>query len=127
MATNSTSTYQGEIVWIGQARSGESKKGRRWTSVDFVVKYTDRKDEVRHVLLNAFGDDLVDKVIDKGEGSVVRVSAVPNARQASDGRWWGSLSAFDISDPKNKRDEDDEPAMRGNEGHDTAEGDLPFK
>lgn len=92
-----------------------------------MVKYTDRKDEVRHVLLNAFGDELVDRVIDKGEGSIVRVAAIPNARQGSDGRWWGSLSAYDVSDPKTKRDEEDVPAMRGNEGHGNGAGpDLPF-
>ena len=96
MKPNKVSPWEGTIHWIADVRSGKSQKGKDWSSVDFVVEYKDEQGNVGHIVFNAFGHELVGKVLAAGKGANVRVMWRPDAREYN-GKWFLNLSAYDVT------------------------------
>lgn len=96
MRTNKVAPWEGALEWVGDPRTGTSKKGRTWSSVDFVLKYTDDQDNERHIMFSAFGSDKVDTILSAKVGTTVRVQWRPDAHEYN-GRWFCKFDAFDVT------------------------------
>lgn len=96
MELNKVATWEGRIEWIDRPRTGTSKKGKPWSSVDFVLKYTDEQDNERFIMFNVFGNEKVDTVCACKQGTLIRVDWRPDAREYN-GRWFGKLEAYGIT------------------------------
>lgn len=96
MKPNKVAPWEGELVWIDSPRTGTSKKGNHWSSVDFVLKYYDEQNNERHILFNVFGDEKVNSLFACQMGTKLRVDWTPSARE-NNGKWWGKLEAFEIT------------------------------
>lgn len=134
MKTNSVSPWEGTIAWVDNPRTGKSKKGAEWKSVDFAVKYTDAQNQERHIVFNAFGAEKVDKILSAPIGTTVRVAWFPNSREYN-GKWWTKLDAYDITvfeekdvRPKTTELPKDAPQFTGmpDKGPSEENLDLPF-
>lgn len=93
---NTVSIWEGQLVWVDNPRSGKSKKGNEWKSVDFTIKYTDSQDRERHISFNTFGAEKVDKILNATPGTKIRVAWVPDSHEYN-GRWYTKLDAYDIT------------------------------
>ena len=95
MTTNTISPWEGELVWVDNPRSGKTKKGKDWKSVDFTIKYTDEQDQERFIAFNTFGEERVDKILSTQIGTKIRVTWRPEAREYN-GKWYPKFDAYDI-------------------------------
>ena len=95
-ALNAVSPWMGELEWVGDPRTGTSKKGNEWKSVDFVLKYADPQGNEGKILFSAFGSEKVDKILSAPLGTMVKVMWRPEAREYN-GKWFGKLDAYDVS------------------------------
>lgn len=96
MAVNKVAPWEGRLEWIDNPRTGTSKKGTKWTSVDFVLKYIDDQKNERFIMFNIFGDEKVNTVFACKQGTKIRVSWRPDAHEYN-GRWYGKLEAYDVT------------------------------
>ena len=96
MKVNKVAPWEGRLEWIDNPRTGTSKKGRAWTSVDFVLKFVDDQDNERFILFNVFGDEKVNTILSCKLGTKIRVAWRPDAREYN-GRWFGKMEAYDIT------------------------------
>lgn len=96
MKPNKVAPWEGTIEWVGEPRTGTSKKGKPWSSVDFVLKYTGAQGNESHIIFNAFGDEKVNMLLAADLGTAVRVDWKPDAREYN-GKWYGKLEAFGIT------------------------------
>jgi len=96
MKPNKVAPWEGRLEWVGEPRTGKTKKGNDWTSVDFVLKYTDEQDYERHVMFNVFGDEKVNTIIACEIGTKIRVDWRPDAREYN-GRWFGKNEVYGIT------------------------------
>lgn len=96
MKTNKVYPWEGRLVWVGTPRSGTSRNEKDWTSVDFVLEYTDDQDKQRHIMFNLFGGEKVDELFTKPIGTKLLVKWTPDARE-SNGRWWSQNSAYEVT------------------------------
>lgn len=97
MAENAIAPFKGTLEWIGEPKSGTTRNGNEWKSVDFVLKYQDHKMEDRYLVLNAFGADKVDKLLSLPQDAEIKVVWWPEANQSNDGRWFPKNSAITIT------------------------------
>ena len=113
MTVNKVAPCEGRLEWIDNPRTGTSKKGNKWTSVDFVLKYIDAQDNERFILFNVFGDEKVNTVFACKPGTKLRVSWRPDAHEYN-GRWFGKLEAYDIAviDEEQKEEKKEEPVKQ---------------
>ena len=133
MKSNKVAPWEGELIWVDNPRSGKTKKGSEWKSVDFTLKYEDEQGNERHITFNSFGVERVDKILSAPLHSTLRVVWKPESREYN-GKWWVKLDAFDIivfdgkedkkgtelpaNSPEFKQDDDDDlPGVQA---------DLPF-
>lgn len=124
MKVNKVAPWEGELVWFDNPRSGVSKKGTEWKSVDFTLKYKDDQNNDRYITFNTFGAERVDKVLSASarHGSKLRVAWKPESREYN-GKWWLKLDAYDITVLDENKVADVPPV----ENTETAEdGDLPW-
>jgi len=103
-ALNAVSPWMGELEWVADPRSGKSKKGNDWKSVDFVLKYKDSQGNEGHILFNVFGAEKVDKILSAPLGTIVKVMWRPDAHEYN-GKWYGKLDAYDVSVQAEKKEE----------------------
>ena len=96
MVVNAIAPWEGKLVWVGTPAGGQSQNGEEWKSVEFVLAYTDGKLQERHIHLNAFGVDKVNRLVAMPLGTVLRVSFQPTAREYN-GKWYGKNEVFGIS------------------------------
>lgn len=96
MKENKVSSFEGELVWKDAPRTGKTKAGKDWSSIDFVIKYNDGQGNERKILFNVFGNELVNTVIASDLGSVLRVDWRPNAREYN-GKWYGNNEVYGIT------------------------------
>ena len=96
MKYNKVAQFQGELVWVDNLRSGKTKTGRDWSSIDFVLKYTDEQDNERHIMFNVFGNEKVNTIYSAKLGSTIRVAWNPVAREYN-GKWFSKNDAYDIT------------------------------
>ena len=96
MVVNAIAPWEGKLVWVGTPAGGQSQNGEEWKSVDFVLAYTDGKLQERHIHLNAFGLDRVNRLLSLSLGTMLRVSFQPTAREYN-GKWFGKNEVFGIS------------------------------
>lgn len=96
MAVNRIAPWEGRLEWIDNPRTGTSKKGNKWTSVDFVLKYVDEQNNEKFILFNVFGDEKVNTVFSCKPGTKLRVIWKPDAHEYN-GRWFGKLEAIDVT------------------------------
>lgn len=130
---NTVSTWEGRLVWVGTPRSGKSKSGREWKSVDFTLKYKDSQDQDRHITLNAFGVDRVDKILSAQIDTKVRVEWRPDSHEFN-GKWYSKLEAYDVvvldaekEEPKRTELPKEAPLFKqGTEEETGTNVDLPF-
>jgi len=108
MKTNSVSPWEGELEWVADPRSGKSKKGNDWKSVDFVLKYKDPQGNEGHILFNVFGAEKVDKILSSPIGTMVKVMWRPDAHEYN-GKWFGKLDAYDVTISEGGRPQTTEP------------------
>lgn len=122
MKVNKVAPWEGELEWADNPRSGVSKKGTEWKSVDFTLKYKDDQNNDRHITFNTFGAERVDKILSAPIGSRLRVSWKPESREYN-GKWWQKLDAYDIAVLDENKVADVPPV----DNTETAEdGDLPW-
>lgn len=95
MKTNKVAPWEGRLVWVGTPRTGKSRNGNDWSSVDFVIEYTDEQGKERHVMFNLFGNEKVNQLFTYPVGTKLRVKWSPEARE-SNGRWWSQNSAYEV-------------------------------
>lgn len=112
MKTNEIAPFMGNLVWVGEPKSGVSQSGKPWTSLDFTIRYNDGKKD-RHITFNAFGEERVNLVMGTAYESRLRVTWFPDSHE-SNGRWWTKLSAVDIKVveevvPADRQNDDDLP------------------
>lgn len=96
MKVNKVAPWEGELVWVDTPRSGVSKKGTEWKSVDFTLKFKDDQNNDRHITFNTFGFERVDKILSAPLGAKLRVAWKPESREYN-GKWWQKLDAYDIA------------------------------
>ena len=96
MKTNSVSPWEGRLEWVGDPRTGTSRNGNEWKSVDFVLKYADPQGNEGHILFSTFGAEKVDKVLSAPIDTAMKVMWKPSAREFN-GKWFGKFDAYDIS------------------------------
>lgn len=94
MRKNQVAPFEGELVWIGEIKSGVSQRGTEWKVVDFTVKYSDGQRE-KHITFNAFGTDKVSLLASLPIGTSICVKWEPDAREYN-GRWYGKNEATEI-------------------------------
>jgi len=122
MKVNKVSPWEGELVWVDNPRSGKTKKGTDWKSVDFTLKFKDDQGNERHITFNTFGLERVDNVLSAPLGSKLRVAWKPESREYN-GKWWQKLDAYDIT----VIEADKVDASNAENDSDAAEdGDLPW-
>ena len=95
-ALNAVSPWMGELAWVGDPRTGTSRKGNEWKSVDFVRKYADLQGNEGHILFSTFGAEKVDKILSAPPGTTVKVMWRPTAHEYN-GKWFGKLDVYDVS------------------------------
>ena len=105
MKVNKVAPWEGRLEWIDNPRNGTSKKGRAWTSVDFVLKFVDDQDNERFILFNAFGDEKVNTICSCKPGTKIRIAWRPDAREYN-GRWFCKLEAYDITMIEEEKEEE---------------------
>ena len=107
-ALNAVSPWMGELEWVADPRSGKSKKGNDWKSVDFVLKYKDPQGNDGHILFNVFGAEKVDKILSSPIGTMVKVMWRPDAHEYN-GKWFGKLDAYDVTISESGQPQTTEP------------------
>lgn len=122
MKVNKVSPWEGELVWVDNPRSGKTKKGTDWKSVDFTLKFKDDQGNERHITFNTFGLERVDKVLSAPLGSKLRVAWKPESREYN-GKWWQKLDAYDITVIEA---DNVDAANAGNDSDAAEDGDLPW-
>jgi len=136
MKTNDTAPFEGELVWVGDPRSGRTRNGDEWLSVDFVLKYTTATGKDDHIMFNAFGVDKVNVVLATEIGARLRVTYSPTAREYN-GKWFGKNNVWGVYDPDKKEEETPSepkqtelppsaPAYQPQATAEDDESDLPF-
>lgn len=93
MRTNQVAPFEGELVWVGDVKSGKSQRGD-WTVVEFTIKYPDGQWN-KHVMFSAFGADKVALLKSIPIGTKILVKWMPDAREYN-GRWFGKNDATEI-------------------------------
>lgn len=94
---NAVSPWMGKLLWVDSPRSGKSKKGNEWKSVDFVLDYTDPQgNSDLKILFSVFGAEKVDKILSANIGDTVKVLWKPDAHEYN-GRWYSKFDAYDIT------------------------------
>lgn len=99
MVVNAIAPWEGKLTWVGTPNGGQSQNGEEWKSVEFVLTYTDSKLQERHIHLNAFGVDRVNKILSCPIGTQLRVTFQPTAREYN-GKWYGKNEVFGITFPQ---------------------------
>ena len=122
MKVNKVSPWEGELVWVDNPRSGKTKKGTDWKSVDFTLKFKDDQGNERHITFNTCGLERVDKVLSAPLGSKLRVAWKPESREYN-GKWWQKLDAYDITVIEA---DNVDAANAGNDSDAAEDGDLPW-
>lgn len=105
MKINKVAPYEGNLVWVGATRTGVSKNGKEWSSVDFTLRYNDGKRD-RHITFNAFGSDRVGLLMATPIEGRLRVTWEPDSHEYK-GSWYTKLAALEIEAVE------DEPRQRG--------------
>lgn len=142
MRTNQVAPFEGELVWVGDVKSGKSQRGTEWTVVEFTIKYPDGQWN-KHVMFSAFGADKVAQLKSIPIGTKILVKWMPDAREYN-GRWFGKNDATEIkvADEPAQQDKQTPPAATPTEPipsqannatasdatreDEPADGDLPF-
>lgn len=94
MKKNQVAPFEGELVWIGEIKSGISRRGMEWKTVDFTIKYPEGQRE-KHMTFNAFGVDKVSILTSIPIGTKICVTWEPDAQEYN-GRWYGKNEATEI-------------------------------
>ena len=105
---NAVSPWMGQLLWVDTPRSGKSKKGNDWKSVDFALDYKDPQGNDCKILFSAFGAEKVDKILDARIGDTVKVLWRPVAREYN-GKWFAKFDAYDITvfaEDRSSKDDD---------------------
>nr|DAO54754.1 MAG TPA: protein of unknown function (DUF3127) [Caudoviricetes sp.] len=84
---------KGKVCFIGEKRSGTSKAGKAWESLEFVVEYTNVR-YTQHVSLQFFGAEKI-AFANLHVGKEITVFFDIDAREYN-GRWYNSLTAWKI-------------------------------
>ena len=92
---NAVSPWMGKLLWVDSPRSGKSKKGNEWKSVDFALDYKDPQGNDCKILFSVFGAEKVDKILSAKIGDTVKVLWRPDAHEYN-GRWYCKFDAYDI-------------------------------
>ena len=101
MKINKVAPYEGELIWLGEMRSGKSQKGNEWQSVDFTIRYSDGEKD-RHMTFNAFGAEKVGQLMALPLNSRIRVTWYPDSREYN-GKWWIKNSVIEIESVEEKK------------------------
>ena len=96
MVVNAIAPWEGKLIWVGTPNGGFSQNGEEWKSVEFVLAYTDSKLQERHIYLNAFGTEKVNRLLSTPVGTMLRVTFQPTAREYN-GKWYGKNEVFGIN------------------------------
>ena len=92
MPINAVAPWEGELIW-----KGEVNQYNGWKSIDFTLKYTNSKMDEEHITFNAFGEDMVNKVLSFPEGTMLKVVWWPKASESkSTGKWYPKLQAYSV-------------------------------
>ena len=124
---NAVSPWVGKLLWVDNPRSGKSKKGNEWKSVEFALEYKDPQGNDCKILFSTFGAEKVDRILSAKIGEMLKVLWRPSAREYN-GRWFSKFDAYDITfyqevNPGQKQTElPDNAPLFGNEGGE----DYPF-
>ena len=103
---NAVSPWMGKLLWVDSPRSGKSKKGNDWKSVDFVLDYTDPQgNNDLKILFSVFGAEKVDKILSAKTGDTVKVLWRPSAREYN-GKWYCKFDAYDVTVYEEKKQTD---------------------
>ena len=102
MKINKVAPYEGELIWLGEMRSGKSQKGNEWQSVDFTIRYSDGEKD-RYMTFNAFGAEKVGQLMETPMNSRIRVAWHPDSREYN-GKWWIKNSVIDIELVEEKKE-----------------------
>lgn len=96
MKTNKVAPWEGRLKWVGTPRTGKGRNGDPWSSVDFVLEYTDEgTGKERNIMFNLFGNEKVNELFTRPIGTKLRVKWKPEAREFN-GKWWSQLSAYEV-------------------------------
>ena len=102
MKINKVAPYEGELIWLGEMRSGKSQKGNEWQSVDFTIRYSDGEKD-KHMTFNAFGAEKVGQLMSTPMNSRIRVTWYPDSREYN-GKWWIKNSVIEIESVEEKKE-----------------------
>ena len=103
MGINETTPFEGQLVWVGEPRSGHTRNGDEWRSVEFVLKYITATGKEDHIMFNAFGIEKVNTVLATEIGAKLRVTYSPSAREYN-GKWFGKNNVWGVYDPDKKEE-----------------------
>ena len=107
MKINKVAPFEGDLVWVGEPRTGISKNGKTWASIDFTIRFNDGGQFDKHITFNAFGEEKVGQVMSAPKNGRVRVIWEPESRE-SNGKWWSKNSVIELK-VVNQPEEDDLP------------------
>jgi len=103
MQTNETAPFEGKLVWVGTPRTGHTKNGDEWQSVEFVLQYTTASGKEDNIMFSAFGIEKVNVVLSTAIGAKLRVTYSPTAREYN-GKWFGKNNVWGVYDPDKKNE-----------------------
>ena len=101
---NAVSPWMGRIVWVGEPRTGKSKKGNEWKSVDFTLIYTDVQGQEQNITFSMFGSEKVEAIQKAGVGAMVKVLWRPDSHEYN-GKWYSKFDAYDVTVMEEKKEE----------------------
>jgi len=96
MKVNEVSPWEGKLIWVAEPKSGTSKNGNEWKSIEFVLEYKDWQGYDSKILFSAFGAEKVDKITSTPLGTTLKVQWRPESREYN-GRWYNKFDAYDIT------------------------------
>lgn len=103
MKINKVAPYEGELVWLGEMRSGKSQRGNEWQSVDFTLRYSDGQKD-KHITFNAFGAEKVGQLMALPLNSRLRITWEPESREYN-GKWRVKNVALEIELVEEKKEQ----------------------
>ena len=119
---NTVAPWEGELIWKGELRTGTTNTGHPWKSVDFAIKYTDKRGDERKIAFSLFGDAKVDIFMQYPIGTMLRVTWWPEANYSqSTGKYYYKNSVISVGNINGASQE----SVEQEPGEDP-DGDMPF-
>ncbi len=86
---------QGFLYAEPVVKEGVSAAGKSWKNVDFVIEMEATSDYPKKAVLNAFKENVIERVLSLKVGDEIKVSFNVDAREHN-GKWYNTISAWQV-------------------------------